>query len=151
MELTCPLLTSDATLLEVMRASFNATSVDLELRTDAASALELSARRHLDSFVIDCDDVSGARNVLAKIRGSRSNTLSVVFVVVNPITTVNIAFKAGANFVLAKPVQDTQLRGFLDIPVARMEREHRRYFRHKASVPILFCNPVESFAGTIIT
>jgi ActR/RegA family two-component response regulator len=151
MELTCLLLTSDATLLEVMRASFNATSVDLELRTDAASALELSARRHLDSFVIDCDDVSGARNVLAKIRGSRSNKLSVVFVVVNPITTVNIAFKAGANFVLAKPVQDTQLRGFLDIAVARMEREHRRYFRHKASVPILFCNPVESFAGTIIT
>jgi hypothetical protein len=67
MELSFLLLTSDATLVEVMRTSFNAASVDLELRTDAASAIELSARRHLDSFVIDCDDVSGARDVLAKI------------------------------------------------------------------------------------
>jgi hypothetical protein len=61
MGLSCLLLTSDATLLEIMRTSFNAASVDLELRTDAASAIELSARRHLDSLVIDYDDVPGAR------------------------------------------------------------------------------------------
>jgi CheY-like chemotaxis protein len=151
MGLSCLLLTSDATLLEVVRTSFNAVRVDLELRTDAASAIELSARRHLDSFVIDRDDVYGARDVVPKIRSSRSNKLSVVFVVVNAATTVNIAFKAGANFVLAKPVQDTLLRGFLDIGVGRMEREHRRYFRHKLSVPIqLFCKRGGSFAGKIM-
>ncbi len=151
MGLSCLLLTSDATLLEVMRTSFNAASVHLELRIDAASAIELSARRHIDSFVIDCDDVPGARDVLANIRSGRSNKLSVVFVVVNSTTTVNIAFKGGADFVLAKPVLDELLRSFLDIAVARMEREHRRYFRHKASVPIqLFCKTGGSFAGKIM-
>ena len=64
---------------------------------------------------------------------------------------MDAAFKAGANFVLAKPVEDTVLRGFLDLAVGRMEREHRRYFRHKLSVPIrLFCNTGESLAGKVI-
>jgi CheY-like chemotaxis protein len=151
MGLSCLLLTSDPALLEMMRHSCIAAAVDLELRIDAASAIELSARRHLDGFMIDRDDVSGAMDVLPRIRSSGSNHRSVVFVVVNDTTSIDTAFKAGANFVLAKPVQDTVLRGFLDIAVGRMEREHRRYFRHKVSVPILlFCNTGESFAGKIM-
>ena len=151
MGLSCLLLTSDPTLLQMMRHSCIAAEVDLELRRDAASAIELAARRHLDGFIIDRDDVSGAMDVLPRIRSSGSNQRSVVFVVVNDTTSIDTAFKAGANFVLAKPVQDTVLRGFLDIAVVRMEREHRRYFRHRLSVPIsLFCNTGESFAGKIM-
>ena|SRR5712692_10889365 len=151
MGLGCLLLTRDATLLKVVRTSFSAASVELELRTDAASAIELAARRHLDSFVIDCDDVSGATDVLAKIRDSRSNKLSVVFAVVNATTTVSTAVEAGANFVLGKPVQDKLLRSFLDIVLPRLEREHRRYFRHKVDLPIqLLSYTGETFAGKIM-
>ena len=150
MGLHCLLLTSDATLLKVMGGSFKAMNVELELRTDAASAIELSARRHLDSIVIDCD-VSGATDVLAKIRNSRSNKLSVVFVVVNGVTTVSTVVEAGADFVLGKPVQDKLLRGFLDIALPRMEREHRRYFRHKVDLPIeLSCPTGNTFNGKIV-
>ena len=135
----------------MVRNSCIAAEVDVELRTDAASAIELSARRHLDGFMIDRDDVSGARDLLPRIRSSGSNQRSVVFVVVNDITSIDTVFKAGANFVLAKPVQDTVLRGFLEIAVSRMEREHRRYFRHKLSVPArLFCKTGESFTGKIL-
>jgi hypothetical protein len=56
MSLNCLLLTSDATLLEVFRIAFSAVSVELEMRSDAASAIELTTRRHLDGFVIDCDE-----------------------------------------------------------------------------------------------
>ena len=151
MGLSCLLLTSDPALLQMMRHNCIAAEVDLELRTNAASAIELSTRRHLDGFMIDRDDVSGAMDVLPGIRSSGSNQRSVVFVVVNDTTSIDTAFKAGANFVLSKPVQDTVLRGFLEIAVGRMEREHRRYFRHKLSVPIwLFCNTGESFAGEIM-
>jgi DNA-binding response OmpR family regulator len=125
--LNCLLVTSDLALLQMMRHSCVAAKVDLELRTDAASAIELSARRHLDGFMIDRDDVSGAMDVLLRIRSSGSNQRSVVFVVVNDTTSIDQTFKAGANFVLAKPVQDTVLRGFLEIAVGRMEREHRSY------------------------
>ena len=61
MGLNCLLLTRDATLLEVIRCGFSGTTVELGMRTDAVSAIELSARRHLDGFVIDCDGVERGR------------------------------------------------------------------------------------------
>jgi DNA-binding response OmpR family regulator len=151
MGLHCLLLTGDAALLELMRTRFSAVNVELELRTDAASAIELSTRRHLDSFVIDCDGVSRATDLLAQIRNSRSNKQSVIFAVVNAMTTVSTAVEAGADFVLGKPVQDRLLRSFLEIALPRMEREHRRYFRHKVDLPLeLVCPEGEILQGKIL-
>jgi DNA-binding response OmpR family regulator len=151
MDLNCLLLTSDATLLEVFRTGFSATSVELEMLADAASAIELSARRHLDGFVIDCDDVPEATDVLTEIRGSRSNKTSVVVAVLNGTTSVSTAVDAGANFVLGKPLQDKQVRSVLDLALPRMEREHRRYFRHKVELPVeLSCYTGEIFAGKMM-
>jgi CheY-like chemotaxis protein len=151
MGLRCVLLTTDAALLELVRTSLSAAQVELEMRTDAASAIDLSASRHVDGFVIDCDDVSGGRDVLLRIRNSRSNRLSVIFAVVNGITTVTTAIEAGANFVLGKPVQPASFGSFLDIALPRMEREHRRYFRYRIdlAVEVLF-ETGETFAGKIM-
>jgi len=151
MGLNCLLLTGDATLLEAIRTGFSATSVELEMRTDAASAIELSARRHLDGFVIDCDGVERAMDLLVQVRGSRSNKTSVVVAIVNGTTSVSTAVDAGANFVLGKPVLDKQLQSLLDVALPRMEREHRRYFRHKVDLPVeLLCYAGETFAGKLI-
>ena len=109
------------------------------------------ARRRLYGFVIDCDDVSGGLDVLAKIRSSRSSKQSVVVAVVNGTTTGSTAVEAGADFVLGKPVQDRQLRSFLDVALPRMEREHRRYFRHKVGLRLkLVYDKGETLAGKII-
>lgn len=150
MGLTCLLLTSDAALLDVVRTTFGALGVGVELRHDAASAVELAGRRHIDSFVIDCDDVLGAADLLATIRNSRSNKQSTVFAVLNGNTSVSAAVEAGANFVLGKPVPDTLLRSHLDIALPRMEREHRRYFRHKVDLPITISCPAETLAAKIM-
>ncbi|MGH9503411.1 MAG: PilZ domain-containing protein [Terriglobales bacterium] len=150
MGLICLLLTADAALLDVVRNTFGAAGVGLELRPDAASAIELAGRRHIDGFVIDCDDVRGAMDTLATIRNSRSNKLSVVFAVLNGKTTVSAAIEAGANFVAGKPVLDTLLRSHLDIALPRMEREHRRYFRHKVDLPITLTSSNETVVGKII-
>jgi CheY-like chemotaxis protein len=151
MSLNCLLLTSDATLLEVFRTAFSGTSIELEMRSDAASAIELSARRHLDGFVIDCDDILRGADLLREIRGSRSNKTSVVIAVVNGTTSVSTAVDSGVNFVLPKPVQDRQLRSLLAVAVPRMVREHRRYFRHKVDLPVeLLCYTGEIFAGKIM-
>src|SRR5713101_4996886 len=151
MSLNCLLLTSDATLLEVIRTGFSTTKVEVEMRRDAASAIELSARRHLDGFVIDCDGVEKAMDLLVQIRASRSNKLSVVVAVVNGTTSVSAAVYAGANFVLGKPVEAKTLRSILDMALPRMEREHRRYFRHKVNLPVeLLCQTGEALAGKIM-
>jgi len=151
MGLRCLLLTSDAALLEIVRASFAAAHVELEMRTDSGTAMELSSRRHLDGFVIDCDDVFGGKQVLLHARNSRSNKLSVIFAVVNGTTTVSTAIEAGANFVLGKPVEYEALRKFLTIALPWMEREHRRYFRYKVDLAAEFSSETrDTFAGKLM-
>ena len=150
MDLTCLLVTSDAALLDVVRTSFGAAGVGVELRPDAASAVELAGRRHIDGFVIDCDDVRGAIEALATIRQSRSNKQSVVFAVLNGKTSVSQAVEAGANFIVGKPVPDALLRSHLDIALPRMEREHRRYFRHKIDMSITLSCSDQTVVGKIM-
>jgi len=90
-------------------------------------------------------------DLLVQIRASRSNKLSVVVAVVNGKTSVSAAVDAGANFVLGKPVEAKTLRSILDMALPRMEREHRRYFRHKVNLPVeLFCFSGETVTGKIM-
>jgi PilZ domain len=150
MGLTCLLLTSDAALLDVVRTTFRDAGVGLELRADAASAIELSDRRHIDGFVIDCDDVPGATGALATIRTGRSNKQSVIFAVLNGKTSVSAAVEAGANFIVGKLVPEALLRSQLAIALPRMEREHRRYFRHKVDLSITLSWSAETLVGKIM-
>jgi CheY-like chemotaxis protein len=151
MDLRCLLVTSDPKLMEVVSTGFRMAGLGLELRTDAASAIELSVRRHLDGFVIDYDDVPGAKDVLANLRSSGANMTSVVFAVVNATTTVGTAVEAGANFVLGKPVKDDALRRYLEVAIPKMIREHRRYSRYKVDVPVqLLDYEGETLAGKMI-
>src|SRR5207249_298890 len=99
-------------------------------------AVELSKRRHLDGCVIDCDDVPGGKEALRNIPGNCANKQSVMFAILNGGTLVSEAIERGANFVLNKPLQDGRLCACLDIAVPKMEREHRRYFRHEIDVPV---------------
>ena len=69
MALECLLLTGDSALLSTIRAKFSERGIELLVRKDAASAIELSKRRHLDGFVIDCDDVRQGKEAAAKHTG----------------------------------------------------------------------------------
>ena len=151
MGLNCLLLTKDATLLATIQNGFSATAAALEMRADPATAIELSDRRHLDGFVIDCDIVPRTSDLIAQIRKSRSNKQSILVVVVNATTSASMAIDAGADFVLAKPVQEKQLQSILDIALPRMEREHRRYFRHKIDLPVeLTSQSGETFTAKLL-
>ena len=142
MGLNCLLLTKDATLLAAIQNGFSATNAALEMRADPTTAIELSDRRHLDGFVIDSISCPSTSDLIAQIRKSRSNKQSILVVVVNATTSASMAIDAGADFVIAKPVQDKQLQNILDIALPRMEREHRRYFRHKIDLPVELINQI---------
>ena len=140
MRLECLIVTCDSSLLSHIKSNFGASGASLNFRQDSASAIELASRRHLDGLVIDCDDVGGGTEVLTKTRNSRSNQQTLIFAVTNGSTTVEKAVDLGANFVLCKPIQETRLRGVLDIAIPKMEREHCRYFRYDIDLPVRFWN-----------
>ncbi len=52
---------------------------------------------------------------------------------------------------LGKPVEAKTLRSILDMALPRMEREHRRYFRHKVDLPVeVLCYAGATFAGKLV-
>jgi len=100
----------------------------------------------LDGLIIDCDDVSGGKDALVQIRKTRANQQTPVVAVLNGSTSAAAAIDLGANFVLSKPIHPTRLRSVFYVAVSKMEREHRRYFRYEAELPVRLRNP----AGQLI-
>jgi len=150
MDLKCLIVTCDSTLLAHIKARFSAHEISLDLRQDSASAIELASRRHMDGLVIDCDDVLGGKDAIAQVRNSRSNQQSLIIAVVNGLTNPLTALDLGANFVLCKPTQENRLQNVLEMAFPRMEREHRRYFRYDADLPLRLRNPQgQTFAAQI--
>lgn len=137
MPLDCLLLTADATLLRAVQASLSVYEVNLEVRKDVPSALELANRRHFDGFVIDCDGVPGGLEVLTGIRQTSANRKqAVILAIVNGATGISTAFDSGAQFVIGKPIDKGRLRPFLETAIPQMEREHRRYFRYPVELAV---------------
>ena len=136
MHLQCLLVTRDHSLLEQVKPALESFRIEPEFRSDASSALSACERRHLDGFMIDCDDLPGGPEAMVRIRNSSSNRLSTIFAVVNGVTGVGSALEMGASFVLAKPVSNHQLHAYLKIGRVLMEREHRRYFRYPVDLPV---------------
>jgi CheY-like chemotaxis protein len=150
MGLDCLVVTCDPTLLGQIKANFTARGVSLDLRQDSASAVELASRRHWDGLIIDCDDVAGGTEALVNVRSSRSNQGTLIIAVLNGSTNTEMALDLGANFVLCKPIEESRLRGVLDIALPKMEREHRRYFRYDIDLPVRFQNHLgQSFSTTM--
>jgi len=142
MGLECLIVTGDPTLLGHFQASLVMHGASIQLRQDSASAIELAFRRHLDGLVIDCDDVPGGTKALAQLRSTPANQQTVIIAIVNGSTSSEAALDLGANFVVSKPIHQTRLRSVLHIAVAKMEREHRRYFRYDVDLPVRFRNPL---------
>lgn len=139
MPLECLTVTRDFALLGQMKSAFG-TRAAVDLRQDSITAVELACRRHVDGFVIDSDDVAGGAEALSKVRHSHSNRQSLIIAVVNGATSVGGALELGANFVLSKPIEESRLRGVLDLAISKMEQEHRRYFRYPIGLPVRLRN-----------
>ena len=110
------------------------TGIDLRLREDTTSALELISRSHFDGFIIDCDGLEEGRSIVTGIRQSRANGQSVIFSIVNGTTSVEAATELGSNFVLGKPLDAIRLEAYLRSSIQKMEAEHRRYFRYQLTL-----------------
>ena len=136
MRLQCLLVTQERQVLELVRPALDKAGIDVQVRAEAVSAREICGRRHLDGFVVDCDNVDGGRDLLADIRASHSNRMSTIFAVVNGTTSISEAMQGGANFVLGKPLAQDRFQAYLEMARASMEREHRRYFRFAVNLPV---------------
>lgn len=150
MGLECLILTADPAVLVEVRAGLGEYGASLLFRQDAASAVELASRRHLDGIVVDFDDVPGGRESLVQLRKTPANKQTLILAVVNASTREQSVLHLGADFALSKPIRQSRLRSMLEIAVPKMQREHRRYFRFGVDLPVRFSDSQgESFAARI--
>jgi CheY-like chemotaxis protein len=150
MGLECLILTADPAVLTQVRASLGEYKAALQFRQDAASAVELALRRHLDGLVIDCDDVPGGVESLTRLRSTAANKQTLILALVNGKTSEQKALSLGADFAFSKPIQQSRLESMLEIAIPKMEREHRRYFRFEVNLPVQFSDAQgRSFAARI--
>jgi CheY-like chemotaxis protein len=138
MGLECLILTADPAVLADVRAGLGEYGAALQFRHDAASAVELASRRHLDGIVVDFDDAPGGRESLVQLRKTPANKQTLILAVVNASTQEQQVLHLGADFALSKPIQQGRLRSLLEIAVPKMQREHRRYFRFAVDLPVRF-------------
>ena len=132
MRLNSLLVTRDPDVEQAVADVFE--GIELRVRDDSISVLDLIGRSHFDGFVIDCDGIERGTEIIAAARNSRSNRKSVIFTIADGKTPVAQAMELGSNFVLGKPLDIGRLSTYFQSSVRQMEAEHRRYFRFELAL-----------------
>lgn len=125
-------MSRDAAVREAVKDVFH--GIEVRVRDDGISALDLIGRSHFDGFVIDCDGIERGTEIISAARNSRSNRKSVIFTIADRKTSIAQAMELGSNFVLEKPVDVGRFSTYFQSSIRQMEAEHRRYFRFELAI-----------------
>jgi CheY-like chemotaxis protein len=130
------LLSRDAEVFRVLRATLEKLSIEIEVCQEAKKASDILISEKFDAVIVDCDDMPGGVGVLEGLRATPSNKNSVTFAIVNERTSTQEAFGMGVNFVLHKPLTVLNTSRCFNAALSFMLRERRRYFRHPLKMPV---------------
>jgi DNA-binding response OmpR family regulator len=130
------LLSRDAEVFRVLRATLEKLSIEIEVCQEARKASDILISQKFDAVIVDCDDMPGGVGVLEGLRATPSNKNSVTFAIVNERTSTQEAFGMGVNFVLHKPLSVLNTSRCFNAALSFMLRERRRYFRYPVKMPV---------------
>ena len=109
------------------------------MRIDVCSDIDSATRRLSDSkfeaLVVDFKDTVEAFEMVERPRQMPSHKAAVVLAILNNSEQMPGAFRAGANFVLVRPLSLAALMRTLRACYPLMVRERRRYFRCPLQIP----------------
>jgi DNA-binding response OmpR family regulator len=136
MTLESLLLSRDREVVDILRATLERLSIDVEICQGSRAANEILSSSKFDAVIVDCDDLQGGIDVLKGLRTGKSNQNSIAFAILNGDTTTQQAFELGAKFVLQKPISPQNAMRCFQAALRFMERERGRYFRHPVEMPV---------------
>ena len=116
-----------------------------------SSALGRLKGQKFDAVVVDFDDPASAALILQQAYKASSGSSAITAAVLSDRTKVRIAFRAGANFVLYKPITAEHAEISLRAAIAIMKRERRRSLRVPVQAPAwLKTGSGEEFEGIML-
>src|SRR5580692_7474499 len=113
-----------------------AMATHVEVCSDVGSATQKLCRRKFEAIVVEFKEPAETLELIGKSRGMTSHKGAVVLAILNNSSEMPDAFRAGANFVLVKPLLPAILMRTLRASYPLMVRERRRYYRHPLQTPI---------------
>jgi DNA-binding response OmpR family regulator len=105
------------------------------------------ARAKYEAILLDFDTVLQAQIILAGVRANPANKGAVLFAVATEKAHREYALRQGANFILERPFDESEVRRVLHAAYSLMARERRKYFRSAVEVPVLL---TRTEAGTAL-
>jgi CheY-like chemotaxis protein len=102
---------------------------------NAIEAAECVSRHKIDGIVIDMS-LPGSLEFIHRVRNGSSNRSSVVFACMGPGPENQFAIRAGANFVLHRPLIPEKIAHIFKVAAGMMIAEKRQYFRYPLMIPV---------------
>src|SRR5437773_9537866 len=100
-----------------------------EVCTDVPSAIRLVNTRKFETVVVDLKLGEPSKAILERVRLSPSNHTTVAFAITDSTKQSAMAFAAGSNFVLERPLSAISVGRTLTAAYVLTVRERLRYFR----------------------
>ena len=132
------LVSDNVQTIDTLRHFMEPMAMHIEVCSDIGSATRNLCRRKFEAVIVEFKEPAETLDLITKSRGITSHKGAVVLAILNSSSEMPDAFRAGANFVLVRPLLPAILMRTLKASYPLMVRERRRYFRHPLQIPIYF-------------
>src|ERR1700730_8263877 len=130
------LVSGDIQTIDTLCEFMGKIAMHVEVCSDIASAARKLCHSKFEALVVDFKDRAEALEFLKTSRQMTSHKASIVLAILNSNDETPSAFRAGASFVLVKPLPPPVLMRTLRVSYPLMVSERRRSFRCPVQIPV---------------
>jgi CheY-like chemotaxis protein len=130
------LVSGDIQTIDTLCEYMGKIAMHVEVCSDFAAATRKLCHSKFEAVLVDFKDRAAALDLLKKSRQMTSHKSAVVLAILNSNDEMPSAFRAGASFVLVKPISPTVLLRTLKVSYPLMVHERRRSFRCPVQIPV---------------
>ena len=134
------LVSGDIQTIDMLCQFMGQMAMHVEVCSDFALASGKLGHSKFEALVVDFKQREEALELLKKARQMTSHKAAVIIAILNGNDEMPDAFRAGASFVLVKPLSAQVLMRTLRVSYPLMMHERRRYFRCPVQIPVRVAN-----------
>ena len=130
------LVSGDIQTIDTLCEFMGKMAMHVEVCSDFASATRKLCHSKFEAVVVDFKERAKALELLKTSRQMTSHKAAIVLAILNSNDEMPSAFRAGASFVLVKPLSPAVLMRTLRVSYPLMVNERRRSFRCPVQIPV---------------
>jgi len=130
------LVSGDIQTIDTLCESMGKMAMHVDICSDFASATRKLCHSKFEALAVDFKERAQALDLLKKSRQMTSHKAAVVLAILNCNEEMPSAFRAGASFVLVKPLSPLVLMRTLKVSYPLMVNEKRRSFGCPVQIPV---------------